>query len=126
MAAHLRTLWDEHDAWQQADNDLRSEQAQLSLGLDRFSRRWKRTLARKLQELCDATKDEWAWNLAVGIARMEAALSPDATVDPMDAFYDCRSAVIQRFNQVDHDLKTLCDLLKEAGGPLDTMLDGLA
>jgi len=126
MAARLRALRNDHDAWQQADNDLRSEQAQLSLSLERFKRRWERTLARKLRELCDATKDEWACNLAAAIARLEAALGPDAASDPIDAFYDCRSAVIRRFNQVDQDLRTLCDLLEKAGGPLDTMLEGLA
>ena len=126
MAARLRALRNDHDAWQQADNDLRSEQAQLGLSLERFKRRWERTLARKLRELCDATKDEWACNLAAAIARLEAALGPDATSDPIDAFYDCRSAVIRRFNQVDQDLRTLCDLLEKAGGPLDTMLEGLA
>ena len=126
MAARLRALRNDHDAWQQADNDLRSEQAQLSLSLERFKRRWEKTLARKLRELCAATEANWARDLAVAIARMEVALGPNAATDPMDALYDCRSAVIRRFNQVDQDLRTLCDLLEKAGGPLDTMLDGLA
>jgi len=126
MAARLRTLRNDHNTWQQADNDLRSEQAQLSLSLERFKRRWEKTLARKLRELCAATEANWARDLAVAIARMEVALGPNAATDPMDAFYDCRSAVIRRFNQVDQDIRTLCDLLEKAGGPLDTMLDGLA
>jgi hypothetical protein len=125
LAARLKELRDAHDAWQQADNDLRSEQALLGLSLDRFRRRWEK-LARELRALCDTDDAPWGRDLAAAIAKMEAALGPNAAADPMDAFYDCRSAVIQRFNQVDHNLKTLCDLLKEAGGPLDTMLDGLA
>ena len=125
LAARLKTLRNAHDAWQQADNDLRSEQALLSLSLDRFRRRWER-LAVELRALCETGDAPWACDLAAAIAKMEAALGPNAAIDPVDAFYDCRSAVIQRFNQVDQDLKTLCDLLKEAGGPLDTMLEGLA
>lgn len=125
LAGRLKTLRDEHDAWQQTDNDLRSEETLLGLSLDRFKRRWAR-LARQLQGLCAGVEAGWARDLDAAIGRMGGALAPNATADPLDAFCDCRSAVIQRFNQVDQDLKTLCDLLKEAGGPLDAMLEGLA
>lgn len=125
LAGRLKTLRDEHDAWQQADNELRSEEILLGLSLDRFKRRWER-LARQLQGLCAGVAAGWARDLDAAIARMGGALAQNATADPLDAFCDCRSAVIQRFNQVDQDLKTLCDLLKEAGGPLDAMLEGLA
>ena len=127
LAARLKALRDEHDAWQQADNDLRSsEEALLGLSLDRFRRRWERTLARELQGLCAGIAADWARDLDTAVGRMGDALAPNATTNPMEAFCDCRSAVIQRFNQVDQDLKGLCDLLKEAGGPLDSLLDGFA
>jgi hypothetical protein len=125
LAGRLKTLRDEHDAWQQADNELRNEEALLGLSLERFKRRWER-LARQLQGLCAGVAAGWARDLDAAIGRMSDALAPNAATDPLDAFCDCRSAVIQRFNQVDQDLKTLCDLLKEAGGPLDAMLEGLA
>jgi len=125
LAVRLKTLRDEHDAWQQADNELRSEETLLGLSLERFKRRWER-LARQLRGLCAGIEAGWARDLDAALTEMSATLAPNATADPLDAFCDCRSAVIQRFNQVDQDLKTLCDLLKEAGGPLDAMLEGLA
>jgi hypothetical protein len=125
LAGRLKTLRDEHDAWQQADNELRSEEILLGLSRERFKRRWER-LARQLQGLCAGVEASWARDLDAAMARMSGALAPNATTDPLDAFCDCRSAVIQRYNQVDQDLKTLCNLLKEAGGPLDALLEGLA
>ena len=41
------------------------------------------------------------------------------------ALYDLREAVTSRFCEIDHDLLRICDQLREAGGPLDVILEKL-
>lgn len=125
LAGRLHQLRNAHDRWQQADNELRTEQATLSTAARRFPSRWQRTLGQRLRDLCAPAADEQERTLALHIAAVDAALAPLDPVALADAVDDCRRAVSRRLNQIDHDLRTLCTLLKEAGGPLDTLLERL-
>ncbi|MFO7631902.1 MAG: hypothetical protein R6W76_05135, partial [Caldilinea sp.] len=125
LADRLTALRNAHDRWQQADNELRAEQATLAIAAHRFPIRWQRSLGQRLRELCAQGEDEQTRALAAHVAAVDAVLAPLDLSGLTDAVDDCRRAVSRRLNQIDHDLRTLCTLLKEAGGPLDTLLERL-
>lgn len=125
LAERLTALRNAHDRWQHADNELRTEQAMLLTAARRFPLRWQRTLAQRLRDLCAPAENEQERTLALQIAAVDAALTPLDLPALSDAVDNCRRAVSRRLNQIDHDLRTLCTLLSEAGGPLDALLEKL-
>lgn len=125
MAKHLIALRDEHDAWQQLDNDLRTEQMLLRYSTSGFKGRWKKNLSKNLRTLCRPEEENWAQALNDQINTLEKTIEEGELSLVVDAFYECWSAVTLRFVQVDHSLKVLCDALKETGGLIETALEGL-
>ena len=126
MSNHLIALRDEHDAWQQLENELRTEQMLLSYGTSGFKGRWQKSLSKKLRTLSRPAAENWAQTLNVQIDKLEKTVEEGNPSIVVDAFYECWSAVTQRFVQVDHSLKVLCDALKDKGGWIETALEGLA
>jgi hypothetical protein len=119
-------LRQDHDRWQQADNELRREE--VTLDPRRFPRLWQRGLAPRLRTLCADQDEEWAVTLRLEIEEVERAVAglAQAGLPPLyEAFDSCRRTVNLRFNEVDRQLRALCQVLKEAGGPLDLLLEGL-
>ena len=53
------------------------------------------------------------------VMQLESALEEQDAGAVLRAFDECWRTITRRFNQVDHDFQRLCNLLKEAGGPLD-------
>ncbi len=124
-AIRLTELRHLHDRWQQADNELRAEQATLVTVRARFQTRWQRSLKQRLHDLCVTAVDEHERELAQQIVTLEHYLTQPELVNLLEALDGCRRAVSLRLSRIDHDLHTLCKLLKEAGGPLDTLLEKL-
>ncbi len=116
-------LRNQHDQWQQLDTIMRSEQALLGLSLPTFKRRWTKSLMKKLRAQCEGIDEEWSRCLEILITDLNISLDTDDLASAIQLFYECRSTVIQRCNQVDHDLKLFCGLLQAAGGPLDSIVD---
>ncbi len=125
LAARLTELRNAHDRWQQADNELRTEQDTLPIGGRRFAPHWQRSLRQHLRDLCAPAAGEHERALAEQITAVDLALAEPDLPALADAVDRCRRAVSRRLNQIDHDLRTLCMLLKEAGGPLDMLLEKL-
>lgn len=125
LAARLTELRNAHDRWQQADNELRTEQDTLPIGGRRFAPHWQRSLRQHLRDLCAPAACEQEQALAEQITAVDLALAEPDLPALADAVDRCRRAVSRRLNQIDHDLRTLCMLLKEAGGPLDMLLEKL-
>jgi hypothetical protein len=125
LAERLTQLRNAHDRWQQADNELRAQQAVLPTAGRRFPVHWQRSLGQRLRQLCAAVADEQERALATQIAAVDALLAQPEPLALADAIDGCRRAVARQLNQIDHDLRTLCTRLQEAGGPLDTLLERL-
>lgn len=123
LAVQLAMLRNQHDQWQQLDTIMRSEQALLGLSLPTFKRRWTKSLMKKLRAQCEGIDEEWSRCLEILITDLNISLDTDDLASAIQLFYECRSTVIQRCNQVDHDLKLFCGLLQAAGGPLDSIVD---
>jgi len=123
-ASLLVQLRNEHDVLQRFDDDLRVEQAQVDLDPHRFAARWQR-LRRRADDLAPQLNPVLAAQLASHALKLESALAgnPD---DSSYRFMNYRSAVVQRFNKVDRDLKILCGKLNDdASSLLDSALNKL-
>ena len=125
LAARLTQLRNAHDRWQQADNELRAEQATLPTAGRRFPVHWQRSLGQRLRDLCAQVADEQERALAEHVAAIDTQLAEPDPLALANAIDHCRRVVVRRLNQIDHDLRTLCMRLKEAGGPLETLLERL-
>ena len=97
----------------------------LPIGGRRFAPHWQRSLRQHLRDLCAPAAGEQERALAEQITAVDLALAEPDLSALADAVDRCRRAVSRRLNQIDHDLRTLCMLLKEAGGPLDMLLEKL-
>lgn len=125
MAEDLTRLRNKHDQYQQLDHELRAEEGQLSRNLGRFKMRWDMDLKAKMYGLLNGSGTNAPRILDAPVLKLETALVNDSLLEASDAFFECRSIVIQRLKGVDQDLKSLCDELIKIGNSLDSLPDAL-
>ena len=126
LAARLQFLRDTHDAWQQVDNALRSEEMQLVRNIGRFRRRWSDHLVMRVRALYADSESDWAHTLELTVWRMEERLPGSITADIADALHECRGAVLRRFAQINFELRLLCQVLMKASEPIGEVLEQLS
>ena len=119
----LRTL---HNLWQGLDDQLRREHAQLGRGTQRVMDRWERNIRTSFVSLCDAETNPITQTRLLGCShQLVQALGQADLVEADAALYDLRSAVSNRFAEVDFDLRQVCGKLRDAGEPLEAVLSKL-
>ena len=126
FAERVTALRNDHDSWQQLDAILRSEQELLNLNLNRFRMRWNLSLRHKILAVYHVANTRWAAEMEKIIEKVDNSLVVAAHGEVIEIYFHCRSTVMLHFVQVDYDLKFLCGILKETGGPLDSLVDSLA
>jgi hypothetical protein len=123
-AGQLRVLRLVHDRWQDLDDHLRREQAQLGEDIARPKRQWERVVKPRVLAFA-AAEAPWAAKLRARAERLDAAFAAASAADVEFAYDELRSSVITQFGEVDIDLRNVCGRLADAGGPMDFVLERL-
>lgn len=126
-AIGLAQLRAAHDELQRLDNELRSEETRIWSDLPRFRSNWNNRLIRRLEAARKCLSEPL---LATRLgdcgralqAAIETAVGPEPVVD---AFLSLRSETLQSFSRVDHDLRRVCESLRDTDGPLAAILADL-
>ncbi len=122
LRAGVKTLCEEHDAWQEIDSEMRRIDAQLGSDLGDLEFSWE-GLRKKIATICVPTRGVWAAVLNEEIQKLDSALAAGLPPKVTQAFRRCYSKVGARFYDVDFELKSLCDELRKVGSELDKLLN---
>ncbi len=123
-AGQLRALRLAHDRWQDLDDHLRREQAQLGDDTVRPKRQWERMVKPRVLAFA-AVEAPWTAKLRARAERLDTAFAAANMADIEYAYDELRSNVITQFGEVDIDLRNVCARLADAGGPMDIVLEQL-
>jgi len=117
----LTTAVAQHTAFQDVDDELRLIESLLEQDPDGLADAWQ-DLAPMMQTICRDNPADWAAKLIKLSADLEAALQAADPLRIRRCFGRYRSQASQSFNQIDHDLLSLCAELQQVGAPLDHVL----
>jgi hypothetical protein len=127
MDRRLKTLLFVHDSLQEVDSELRRVDRSLNEGIYQVQELWH-DLKPKMLLLCADEKFDWAVELAAAGRELESSFSTSDDVQANEskirrAFRFYRSQTNRSFNQVDGEMLTRCNELKnEIGKPLAPLL----
>lgn len=121
---NLQTMVDDHDSFQTIDNELRRVEALLDQDVGEASRAWQ-DLGPMAQALGGGNDAGWATKLGDAATELELALMTGDPVAIKRSFRLFRSQANRSFHQVDQDLLSLCDELRNVGVPLSRLLQQL-
>ena len=110
-----------HTAFQDVDDELRLIESLLAQDVSNLVDAWQ-DLRPMMCMLCQNNPADWATMLTRLGADLEAALQAADPLRIRRCFGRYRSQAGQSFNQVDHDLLSLCAELQQVGAPLDRVL----
>lgn len=110
-----------HTAFQEIDDELRLIEGLLEQEPGGLAETWQ-DLAPLRRAICESNPAEWAAKLTRLAADLEVALAAADVLRLRRSFGRYRSQAVQSFNQVDHDLMSLCAELQQVGAPLDQVL----
>jgi hypothetical protein len=116
----LMTLVQEHDMWQDIDCELRMIESFLE-EMDELELLWE-GIREKATPMCANNPEAWAISLGRISVSLESAITARDPTNIKRQFRRYRRQVDARFYQVDVDLKSLCDDLRQVGEPLDSVL----
>lgn len=119
---HLRNV---HHSWQDIEDRLRTEYAQVYGDPHRFRVQWQRRLAPRLQDVLALGEAEQSSDVQACLSDLELGFAHANLIEVREALWNLRSAVGQRFNEVDHDFKRLCQALGKNSRPLGETIAGL-
>jgi hypothetical protein len=122
LDAALSALIAEHDLWQQVDNRFHLIESDLDQELASFGDSWNeiRDIAAPLY----AKKlEQWAEVFRSLDDKVLAAIAEGNPAQTKSNFRLCRGRALDRFYQVDVNLKRSCDNLQKIGDPLAAVLD---
>lgn len=122
LRAGVKTLCEEHDAWQEIDAEMRRIEAQLGSDPGDLEFSWE-GLRKKIAALCPPARGRWAAVLDEDIQKLDSALAAGLAPQITQAFKLCYSKAGLRFYDVDFELKSLCDELRNVGAELDQLLN---
>jgi len=123
LDASLGVLTVAHDQWQTLEEDLRKIEVALETQSDLSELVWSwPSVKKQTSSLCHANTEKWALALTDSMWKLEVALEADNPPLIRRTFPVFRSGAGRRFHQVDHDLKELCDRLREIGESLRVVL----
>lgn len=114
-----------HNAFQQIDDELRRCEALLDQDVQELIYSWQH-LQPLTRHLCRDNASAWASKLRTLADKLECVIPDHSHNEIISVFRSYRSQALRAFNQVDHDLLTLCKELQRVGAPLDTILRMLA
>ncbi len=121
----LTQLRNEHHGWQGIDDRLQMEYAQLYNDAGRFRLQWQKRIGPRLQDVVKMNEAALSSDVDVCIAGLETSFASGNIIEIRQALWDVRSAVSQRFNEVDYDFKRLCSALDKTSRPLGETIAGL-
>ncbi|MCW1967770.1 MAG: hypothetical protein KIH69_006580 [Anaerolineae bacterium] len=115
----LQKLRNIHNIWQGLDNELRNEQVQLfrNSTIVRFSRRWN--YIKMIYVSHEELHDE---KLAKHIEKVNCVVGDGSNHRLLEVFLEFYDEARQKFNNVDIELKNLCDKLKQVVVDLDKLI----
>ena len=122
LHAVLSALIEEHDRWQQVDDRLHQIESDLDEELGSLGDWWNdvREIA---SPLYTKKLEPWAERFRSLEDKLLAAISENDPAKTKSSFRLCRARTLERFYQVDLNLKRSCDDLRELGEPLAAVLD---
>jgi hypothetical protein len=113
-----------HAAFQEIDDELRLVEGLLEQEPDGLADTWQ-DLGPMMRRICENNPTDWAAKLTTLATDLEAVLQSVEPIRIRRCFGRYRSQVSQSFNQIDHDLMSLCAELQQVGAPLDRVLSVL-
>jgi hypothetical protein len=117
----LTTLVELHAAFQDIDDELRLIEGLLEQDPGSLADTWQ-DLRPLMRVICENNPADWASKLTKLSTDVETALQSPEPIHIRRCFGRYRSQAVQSFNQIDHDLLTLCAELQQVGAPLDRVL----
>jgi hypothetical protein len=124
FSASFRALAEEHDAWQEADAELRVAEASVGQSLVQLEIIWD-TLGPEVEKLHAGKSGRWAMTLRQSAAQLQqgiAAHDPARAGEVREAFRRFRRDCARRFYDVDVQLREECDKLAELGTELQLLI----
>ncbi|MFL5804093.1 MAG: hypothetical protein ACJ8CR_20405 [Roseiflexaceae bacterium] len=117
----LTTLVELHAAFQDIDDELRLIEGLLEQDPGSLADTWQ-DLRPLMRAICENNPADWATKLTKLSTDLETALQSPELIQIRRCFGRYRSQAVQSFNQIDHDLLTLCAELQQVGAPLGRVL----
>jgi hypothetical protein len=118
----LSDLVDSHDRWQTLEVELRLIESLVEQDLDQLEMDWP-NVKQKAEPLYMLFAYEWANALKQESNALDEALSNKNRVAVRRSFHKYQRRAINRFYQVDLELKALCGNLRQVGVPLAAVLE---
>ena len=122
MESALSDLVDSHDRWQTLEVELRLIESSVEQDLDQLEMDWP-NVKQKAEPLYLLFAYEWASALKQESNALDEALSNKNRVAVRRSFHKYQRRAINRFYQVDLELKALCGNLRQVGVPLAAVLE---
>jgi hypothetical protein len=118
----LTALIQEHDLWQQVDNRFHLIESDIDNEVESLGESWNevREIAAPLYE---KKLEAWAEKYRLLEERLLKAIAEHNPADARLNFHLCRGRAVDRFYQVDVNLKRSCENLRKIGEPLAAVLD---
>jgi hypothetical protein len=122
---HLSSLVSAHDHWQKLDIELRRIEAFIDRDMSELEMSWPdvKGIAAPLYINC---QDEWAKALKKEGESLDESLNSSNPAKLRECFRRYQRRIIQRFYQVDVELKLLSGQMRQIGIPLASVLEMIA
>jgi len=118
-------LRNEHHRWQDFEDLLRTEYAQLNVDASRLKAQWHKRISPKLQAVVESGPPGRTQTVQSCARSFEASFATGNVIDVRESLWDLRSVTSVRFTQVDHDLKDVCQDLDKDSRPLSIAIEEL-
>lgn len=112
LSTRLDPLVEEHDAWQRIDMELRYLAAELKKDTSYLEIIWTNLKART-ERLYSKSKDSWASSLKKECEELDVAIAAKNPSKIRTYFHRYRTKANLRFFNVDFNIKSLCDELRD-------------